>query len=233
MDPGFLITSVLGGVMGGRRKKSGKALRYLTGSRGSVWANPSLLLGAAGVAWGVLETLQNQGSGVTGASGPFPPAPAPGQPSSGPGASPHALVPPPLPQTAVRASAAPDEATLRIVRLAISAAFADGSVNEHERAAILQQARSAGAGDIIEQELRYPKPVADIAAGVTDPAQRATLYVLAFTILRADEQLSASERIYLTQLATVLGLEPQTVAALEKDVGDRIDALGDQDQPGG
>ena len=59
------------------------------------------------------------------------------------------------------------------------------------------------------------------------------MYVLAFTILRADEQVTGSERIYLAQLANLLHLDRQTVDVLEKDTGDRIDALGDQGQPGG
>ena len=39
-----------------------------------------------------------------------------------------------------------------MVRLAISAANADGVMNERERAAILQQAHGAGVGDIVERE---------------------------------------------------------------------------------
>jgi uncharacterized membrane protein YebE (DUF533 family) len=59
------------------------------------------------------------------------------------------------------------------------------------------------------------------------------MYVLAFTVLRADEQLTGAERIYLAQLAHLLGLDPATVQRLEKDTGERIDALGDQGQLGG
>jgi uncharacterized membrane protein YebE (DUF533 family) len=119
------------------------------------------------------------------------------------------------------------------VRLAISAAYADGTVSDKERAAITQQAQAAGSAEIVERELQYPRPLKSIVAGVTDQAQRATLYVLAFTIVRADEQVSGAERIYLAQLANLLGLDPDAVAALEKDTGERIDALGDQGQLGG
>ena len=45
--------------------------------------------------------------------------------------------------------------------------------------------------------------------------------------------MSGAERIYLAQLAHLLDLDPATVASLEKDTGDRIDALGDQGQLGG
>jgi uncharacterized membrane protein YebE (DUF533 family) len=69
--------------------------------------------------------------------------------------------------------------------------------------------------------------------GVNDPATAATLYVLAFTILRADERITGAERIYLAQLANLLHLDADTVQALENDTGERIDALGDQGQLGG
>jgi uncharacterized membrane protein YebE (DUF533 family) len=122
---------------------------------------------------------------------------------------------------------------LRLIRLAISAANADGVMTDQERAAVVQQAQSAGVGEFVEQELQQRRPVAEIVAGVTDPAQRATLYVLAYTVLRADEHVSGAERIYLAQLAHLLGLDPQTTQRLEKDTGERIEALGDQGQLGG
>jgi len=87
--------------------------------------------------------------------------------------------------------------------------------------------------DVVEREVNHPRSLADIVAGITDPAQRATLYVLAFTVLRADEQVTGAERIYLAQLAHLLNLEPADVQRLEKDTGERIDALGDQGQLGG
>jgi uncharacterized membrane protein YebE (DUF533 family) len=139
---------------------------------------------------------------------------------------------PPLPDVARESAEAGDEA-MRLVRLAVSAAYADGVMNEQERSAVIQQAQSAGVADVVERELQQRRPLAEIVAGVTAPADRATLYVLAFTVLRADEQLTGAERIYLAQLAHLLGLDPQTVQRLEKDTGERIDALGDQGQLGG
>ncbi len=59
--------------------------------------------------------------------------------------------------------------------------------------------------DLVERELQQPRPLAEIVAGVTDPAQRATLYNLAFAVVRADEQVGGAERIYLAQLANLLG----------------------------
>ena len=221
MDPGFLVNGVLRSVMGGRGKRSGKALQYLTRGHGSFLSSPATLLTAAGVAWGIYETMQGRGAeqGSTGSIG-----------SMGSTGSTGSDAPPPLPSS--KAAAASDEA-MRLVRLAISAAHADGAMNERERAAILQQATEAGVGDVVAHEIDRPTPVADLVAGVSDQAGRATLYVLAFTILRADEQVTGAERIYLARLAHLLGLDPNTVQQLERDAGDRIEALGDQGQLGG
>lgn len=248
-----LVNDILRGVLGGRRKKSKKALRFITGDipRGitrGVMRNPGALLGIAGVAWGIFETLQNQNQNQGGPSAPGGHAAGGGGLHAGnavgTGAvnaagsgSPSTPVPPlpPLPGAvaAAGASAAPDADTLRLVRLAVSAANADGAMNEKERVAVVGQVTAAGAADLLARELAHPRPLPEIVAGVDDQADKATLYVLAFTILRADEQINGAERIYLAQLAHLLGLPPTLVATLEKDTGERIDALGDQGQLGG
>ena len=235
MNPDFLVQGVLRSVMGGGRKRSKGAMRYLTGRHSSIWANPTTLLTAAGLAWGVYETMTNKGDstqwggGTSQApppgAGPVPPSPSPSPVSAGPL--------PPLPNVASADSPQISDDALRLIRLAVSAANADGVMNEQERAAVAQQARSAGVGDVVDRELEHRRPLAEIVAGVTDPAERATLYVLAFTVLRADEQVNGAERIYLAQLAHLLNLDRATVERLEKDTGERIDALGDQGQPGG
>jgi uncharacterized membrane protein YebE (DUF533 family) len=231
MLPGLIIDGVLRGVLGGRRKRSRGAMRFLTPG-GSLWSNPQALLTAAGLAWGIFETLENTGQSAAAAPGATP-----GAASTPAAASSSPVVPPPLPvqgAPAASGSTAPvgDDA-MRIVRLAISAAHADGQINEHERAAVLQQAIGAGVGDLVERELQSPRPLKEIVGDVSDPAVAATLYVLAFTILRADEQLTGAERIYLAQLANLLHLDREKIEALEQDAGERIDALGDQGQPGG
>lgn len=206
---GGVLGPLLSGVLGSRRKRSRNALQFLTRGGGG---RPSLvsartLLTAAGVAWGIFETLQGgagqaSGAGATG----VPPIPTGG-------------------------SEAPESASgdvIRMVRLAVSAAHADGTMGEQERAAVAQAARAAGGGDLVARELGSPRPLAEIVSGVTDQGERATLYVLAFTILRADEQMSGAERIYLAQLANLLGLDQETVRALERDTAGRIDAFGHQ-----
>jgi uncharacterized membrane protein YebE (DUF533 family) len=207
VDESALLNGVLSAVLGGRshRRRSNRALNYLTGGhRGSFWTNPSTLLTAAGVAWGIYETMQQSGIGSTGSpgSGSVSAAGSPGSPTAN-SISPEAL---------------------RIVRLAISAAYADGSVSDTERAAILDQAKTAGVSGIVDAEMQQPRPLADVVAGVSDAAQRATMYVLAYSMVRGDEQPSGAERIYLAQLANLLGIDVATVQELEQKAASRIDA---------
>ena len=211
MNPDFLIQGVLSSVLGGGRKRSRRAMRFLNGG-GSIWSRPTTLLTAAGVAWGIYETLQRSGAQSPAVGGASPAATAMGSGGL-----------PPLPGES--AVVDEDREALRVVRLAISAANADGVMTEKERAAVLQQAETAGVRYVVERELNHPRPLAEIVGGVTDQAERATLYVLAFTVLRADEQVTGAERIYLAQLAHLLSLDPATVQKLEKDAGERIDQV--------
>jgi uncharacterized membrane protein YebE (DUF533 family) len=207
MNPDVLVNAVLRGVLGGRRKRSRRALGYLTGGRGGSLLNAGTLLGAAGVAWGVYEAWQqSQAAAPPQASVP----PVPGQP-------------PPLPVV----SRDPHEDALRMVRLAVSAANADGTLSEEERAAITRHAAEAGVAEAVAAALAQPRPLDAIVAGVADAHDKAALYVLAFTVVRADEQVSGAERIYLAQLASRLGLDPAAVQALEAKASEQIDAQGE------
>jgi len=235
IDPTDLVDGVLRGVLGGRRKRSGRALRYLTRRPGrgiarGVMSNPNALLTVAGVAWGIFETLQGSGapatagsSGAWGSPGSGAGLASPGSTAAGTGMGTPGVPVPPLPNVTGAAAAVPPDA-LRMIRLAIAAAAADGSFTDADRATILDQARGAGAEHLVETEIAQPRPIAEIVAGISDAAQRATLYVLAFGIIRADEGVSGAERIFLAQLANQLGLDPATVQKLESDASARIDA---------
>jgi uncharacterized membrane protein YebE (DUF533 family) len=216
MDEAKLLEGVLRGVLGGGRRKRGrKAMRYLTGPGlpglgrmgGSLLSNPTVLMTAAGLAWGLIETVTSQGQ-----SGSAAPQPAGG---TSPGAS--------LPPLPVMAAGAPQSDALRMVRLAISAAQADGAMGEPERVEIERVAAEQGMADAVAAELTRPTPLAQIVAGVSDPGQRATLYGLAFALVRADEQVKGAERIYLAQLAHLLGLDPASVARIEAAASAQID----------
>jgi hypothetical protein len=182
MNPDFLINGVLQSVMGGGgRKQSRRALRYLTGSHGSFWTNPTTLLTAAGLAWGVYDTLKDKTDPNSQWGGAA--APQSGYQHAGPVGPAAASVPatalPPLPNIGGTAPAGGvDEEALRLIRLAVSAANADGVMNEQERAAVVQQAQrlawpiSSRGSCSSERRWRTSLP----ASAIRDNARRCTCW---------------------------------------------------------
>ncbi len=212
MDPSRLVLDIARTALGGGRKKTGKARGFLASSG---LMTPAGLIGAAGLAWGVWETLQAKG----GAPGGGPPAPPPLA----------TIPPPPGPAFAAPARASsvaeasfPPEA-LRLVRLALSAARADGVLSDGEREALLAVARAEGAEDAVAAEIARPTPLSEILRDAP-PSSAEALYALAFTVVRADEGVSGPERVYLAHVASRLGLAPDRTAALEARTAAAIDA---------
>lgn len=214
-NPADVLSIVLRGALGrSGRKRARKATKFLTGNRG--FLSTSALIGMAGVAWGIYDTIKAQNQSVPGVPGVptvgFPVPPVPGAVAGAvPGAVESALDP-----------------VARVIRLAVSAAKADGTLSDAEREVIVSRAREVGLEAAVEAELQQTRPLADIVRGVTDAAIKKELYVLAFTIVRADETVSGAERIYLAQLAHQLGLDAASVASLEAEASAGIDAEGDQ-----
>jgi len=204
-NPVDLLSVVLGGALGRSGRKRARRAAHFLGGRGG-FLSASTLIAAAGVAWGIYDSVKGQNQGAIGASG-----------ATG------AMGSVPVPPVPVLAQPLPDP-VLRLIRLAVSAARADGDLSEKERALILERAREAGLEAAIEAELATPHPLADIVRGLTHAEGRKELYILAFTIVRADETVSGAERIYLAQLAHQLGLDASTVAALESETAAKIDA---------
>ena len=233
LDIEGLVGGVLRGVLGSRGKRSRGTLRYLTGGGQSSFLNASTLLAVAGVAWGLWETAQQQ-SAVSAAPAVRPLATPPPLPQGGllvpppvpPDMAPVAtVIPPPLPQSPVPVTAAsvqPD--VLRVLRLTLAAARADGTLEPRERDAILARAKEIGAEPLIAAEVDRPKDLGEIAGDVEDQRMRQDLYTLAYAIVRADEQVSDRERTWLSDLAGHLRLDAGTVAGLEQQAASRIAA---------
>ena len=213
-NPADLLSIVLGGTLGrSGRKRARRATRFLTGHKG--FLSTSAIIGAAGVAWGIYDTLKNQNN---------PQGAVPGTGFPVPGQVPGAVPPVPSVSAVPAAVEAALDPIARVIRLAVSAARADGQLSDDERAMIIEHARRAGLESTVEAELNQSRPLADIVRGVTNPAIKNDLYVLAFTIVRADETVSGAERIYLAQLAHQLGLDPAAVQRLETETASKIDS---------
>jgi uncharacterized membrane protein YebE (DUF533 family) len=215
-NPADILSVVLRGAMGrSGRKRARRATNYLTGNGGFLTA--STVLAAAGVAWGIYDSVKGQDVPAYAAEGRF------GETSPKLAGVPGASIggPPPIP---VLPADLPNP-VLQMIRLAVSASRADGELTPQEREQILARATAAGLAAVIEPELtQTSRPLADIVRGVTDPAARREFYTLAFTIVRADETVTGAERIYLAQLAHQLGLDPAAVVAIEAETMAKIDA---------
>jgi uncharacterized membrane protein YebE (DUF533 family) len=212
-NPADVLSIVLRGTLGrSGRKRARRASRFLTGHKG--FLSTSAIIAAAGVAWGIYDTVtgQNQPQGAA-----VPPVPGSGFGTVPPVAGAST---PPIP-AAFEAALDP---VVRVIRLAVSAAKADGALADDERALIMARAQEAGLETVVEAELANMRSLADIVRGVTDPQMKKELYVLAFTIVRADESVSGAERIYLAQLAHQLGLDAVSVASLEAETATKIDS---------
>jgi len=198
-NPADILSVVLRGAMGrSGRKRAKRATRFITGNGGFLTA--STVLAAAGVAWGIYDSMKGTNVPVAG--------------------TPPATTVPPIPVI----PSAPVDPMLQMIRLAVSASRADGELTAEERDAVIARAREAGLDAVVEAELTTTRPLADIVRGITDPAARREFYTLAFTIVRADETVTGAERIYLAQLAHQLGLDPAAVAAIEAETSAKIDA---------
>jgi len=212
-NPADMLGMVLRSTLGrSGRKRARRASNFLSGHKGFLSA--STIMAAAGVAWGIYDTLKNQSATGLSTMPGVPPVPG----------APTAIPPIPTFPTVPAAVAAAIDPLVRVVQLAVSAAKADGALTDPERALILERAKQAGVEAIVEGELNQTRPLVDIVAGVSDQTTKNELYVLAFTIVRADEEVSGAERIYLAQLAYYLGLDMAAAQALEQQTAAKIDA---------
>lgn len=210
---------LIASAMGARPKRHHRALGFLAGSRGSLLSAGNLMA-LGGLGWAAYEVFRTRNAGGSAASGPV----------VTPGTVVEGDLPPPLPPEA-RASAAsgaptsPEIEVRRVVELTLAAARSDGELGEDEYGAILRTARDLGAEAMVRAALERPRALGEIVAGVVDPAQRDALYVYAFAIVRADEEVRPAERAWLEQLAAHLRLDRAAVAKLEKETAYRIASM--------
>lgn len=219
MNPEDIVGAVLRGVLTSRSKPSARTLRRL--SHGHLLSTRNIVTAAA-AAWGIYEAMQGNTSvptpqaGRAEAAAPMPP-PLPMPVGTGRPAPPPAPPAPPVEDHGFPPGVA------RAIRLLIAAARADGDLEPEEGALIARHAAEAGAEALVRAELQRHRGTGEIVAGVTDPALAGELYALAFTVLRADEDVNADERSWLAELERLLKLEGPTARRIEEEVAGAID----------
>lgn len=120
------------------------------------------------------------------------------------------------PSMAVGPSADQEEAhgtALLMLRAMISAAKADGQIDQGEMERILGKLSEAGsdpeARDFVLAEMRGPLDLDRLVAGVKTPQQAAQVYAASLLAIEAD---TPAEKDYLDRLARALNLPPQATA---------------------
>lgn len=170
-----------------------------------------------------------QGSGPPppppGADAPPPPPPGAGTPPPPPGPSAPPSAPPPAPEAAPQAAAPSETAVdpqtaMLLISAMISAAKADGAVDQQEMRGILDRLEQAGADPddraFVMTEISRPLDLDGLVARVTDPALAPDVYAASLMAIEVD---TPQEEAYLKSLAEKLGLDADTVAQLHQQLG--------------
>ena len=224
-DAEKLLGKVLHEVMGSssshkKKKHSSSLLGSLTSGAG--------LMTAIGLGIGAYEVLKEKKPAAPPTSVPgYGSQPPPAAPAWG-GAATMPPPPPPPPQAAPRPSppiASPtpinagnsQELAIRLIRVMIAAAHADGSLDETEEKAILTRLRATDLSQeermFILDELHQPKGLDELTSGITDPSIAKTMYMLAASTVAID---SPTERAWLDDLATRLSLSKAVQEFIEE-----------------
>ena len=218
---GKIVQETLGGGSSGRKNKGGGMLDSLASGQG--------LMTVLGLGIGAYEILKGQ-QGDTPPAQPQAQAPpsipaGPGERSSAPppppppGGAQSVPPPPPVPPAVGKqAEAAIDgqELALRMIQAMIAAAHADGHLDAVEEKAILDQLQGAELDSeekmFLVQELHQPKSVAELTAGIQDPAKAQMVYAMAVAAIEVDTE---AERVWLAELGNGLGLSPEVRKFIE------------------
>ncbi len=217
-----LLGKVLSEVMGAgssKKKKGGNSLlSSLTSGAG--------LMTAIGLGIGAYEVLKEKKQSQPPAPGYAPP-PLPPTPSNTPAWGGRTMPPPP-PLSAFPANPPPpaaatipqensEDLAIRLIRVMIAAAHADGTLDEEEEKAILDRLRNADLSQeermFILDELHRPKTIAELTAGIADPSIAKTMYMLAVNAIAID---SPGERAWLDSLAASLSLSKAVQGFIEE-----------------
>jgi uncharacterized membrane protein YebE (DUF533 family) len=214
-----LLGTLIGDVLGARKKRHKGALSFLTGGR-HPFLKTSLLLGGAGIAWQLLREAQARSAGPVSTTRVEPGGdPRPHSTTTVIGGAAGGA-----PQGGSQANRA-----LVVTRLLVAAARVDGELSEEELAHLAAHAREAGLEQRMRAEWQSPRPLAEIAAAIQGDAERRDAYTLVYACLRADEDVNGAEAVFLAQLAHLLHLDPAATAELEHDAAERIDRAAKED----
>ncbi len=202
-------------------KLLGKLVQEVIGSsggKGSILgslASSGGLMTAIGLGVGAFEILKDQNKQKEVPPPPPPPGSSPVTPPPPPGSSPP---PPPVPPAESKASLDNRELAIRMIQVIISAAYADGFVDEAEKKAILDQFGKAELSreenDFLMEQMRNPKSIEELTKNIADPAVCKAMYTLAVRSVPID---TPEERRWFDRFAQALALDEVTREGIETE----------------
>ncbi len=102
----------------------------------------------------------------------------------------------------------------------VSAASADGQIDDDERRAILDRLARSGATEVernaLEAEMRAPQQVTVLAAQVHSPELAEQFYAVSLLSMKIDTE---AETAYVRMLPSLLRLSDERAATIEQKVG--------------
>jgi uncharacterized protein (DUF697 family)/tellurite resistance protein len=116
--------------------------------------------------------------------------------------------------------------TRSIVTLSLLAAFVDGEKHERERAEIkriaegLSQAEGVHLPSLYQDVLMKRVALSDVAAALVSPESKQLAYEMAVCVCDADGTQSETERRFLTEVRTSLGLDAQAATQFARQAED-------------
>ncbi len=112
--------------------------------------------------------------------------------------------------------------TYAIVRTMVSAALADGNMDEKEKATILDRLGSSGLDaervQQVHRDLVIPPTPAELASLTESFSEREAMYRFAGLIVLSDGQVTDLERSWLDRLAVALGFDAERKGHLEGEI---------------
>jgi len=126
-----------------------------------------------------------------------------------------------LPRTDFELATSPSgtSKSILLIRAMISAAMADGHVNERERARILERMRDLGltASEraALEYEFQHPVSTIQLAAAASDVPTAVEVYLASLVAIDPD---CVAGRRHLSELSNLLGLPAELISSLHASV---------------
>ena len=207
-----------------------------------------LLLGGAAVAAALAaDKMKGQGQGQQSQANsvgqpipPLPPSsggnealpPLPGNPGQVgqadqnlpplPGAGPAPASPPTPAPAADAVEQPPQELVYAIVRTMIAAALADGEMHTEEKKLIEGRLGESGLSpeqmQQVHKDLVIPAGPTELASLVSEPSDKENVLRFAALVVLSDQNVTATERAWLDQLANALGIDTDRARAIQQEI---------------